>query len=479
MLTLGKTAAAGRVATLLGSWQRGKPTAPQTVLRRGLGFGVCAMVLMALAAQNRHPLGGVWQLAASGDAVFLGGLLGGWLGGWLCLLCAVAGCALFGELGWAAGGAIGLLTLAGIVLHPWLERLAPADLGLPALARLWLARLLAEVGAVLLLGMGAGARFMGGDALLLRVAYVPISMLVLGSLLLLLRRQARQPALASAAPLAALPKRQAPGQRRQGLLHDEPLRAILVGWIGAGEAPLRYQPKCRLRTGEIIGAQALLRATDGQGQSFAPSHVLALAARHRLLVEFEWCTVQTVVRAIDLGLRAGRPLPLAVNISAASLTAPDFGVRLLALLRETGTPCRMLAVEITEASAVPDTDAVSESLFALHAAGVRLSLDDFGTGYPALSMLARFPFNEVKIDYSMVAQLHQPRMQAAVSLAYESARRYNATLVAEGVETQQQVDALLALGITRGQGFFFAPAMPIDDLLASERLSHFDTLPET
>ncbi|MDB5851273.1 MAG: hypothetical protein JWP29_5025, partial [Rhodoferax sp.] len=189
---------------------------------------------------------------------------------------------------------------------------------------------------------------------------------------------------------------------------------------------------------------------------------------------FEWCTIETVVRAIDRGLRAGRPLPLAVNVSAASVTVPGFGLRLLALLRATGTPCRMLAVEITETSPVPDIETVSESLFALHAAGVRLSLDDFGTGYSALSMLAKFPFNEVKIDYSMVARLDQPRMQAAVSLAYESARRYSATLVAEGVETQVQVDTLLGLGITRGQGYFFARAMALDDLLASERLSQFD-----
>lgn len=259
---------------------------------------------------------------------------------------------------------------------------------------------------------------------------------------------------------------------------DEQLRVMLIGWISAASAPLQYQPKCRLRTGEIIGAEALLRAVDASGHDVPPAHVLELAARNHLLIELEWCTIETVVRAIDRGLRAGRPLPLAVNISAASVTVPGFGLRVLALLRETGTPCRMLAVEITETSPVPDLETVTESLLALHSAGVRLSLDDFGTGYSALSMLAKFPFNEVKIDYSMVARLDQPRMQAAVSLAYESAKRYSATLVAEGVETQWQVNTLLGLGITRGQGFFFSPAMALDDLLASERLSQFDQLPQ-
>ncbi|APW36758.1 hypothetical protein RD110_05760 [Rhodoferax koreense] len=255
---------------------------------------------------------------------------------------------------------------------------------------------------------------------------------------------------------------------------DEQLREMLIGWIGAGRAPLHFQPKCQLHTGEIIGAEALLRALDVRGGEVAPAHMLEVAARNHLLVEFEWCTIETVVQAIDRCLRAGRPTPLAVNVSAASIAVPGFGQRLLALLRERGTPCRMLAVEITENSPVPDIDTVADSLLALHAAGVRLSLDDFGTGYSALSMLARFPFNEVKIDHAMVARLEQPRMRAAVSLAYESARRYSATLVAEGVETRQQLDTLLELGVTRGQGYFFAPAMPIEDLLASERFMPFD-----
>jgi len=252
---------------------------------------------------------------------------------------------------------------------------------------------------------------------------------------------------------------------------DEELRLMLIDWISIGRAPLQYQPKCDLCSGDIIGAEALLRAKDRRGKPVSPPLVLEVARRNQLLIEFEWCTIETVVHDIGQGIRAGRPLSLAVNVSAASLTVPGFGERVVALLRATNTPSALLSVEITENSPVPDVDTVDESLQALSAAGVRLSLDDFGTGYSGLSMLARFPFNEVKIDHSMVTRLEQPRMRAAVSLAFESAQRYNATLVAEGVETRWQIEVLTALGISRGQGYFFARAMALDSLLSAGPLS--------
>lgn len=252
---------------------------------------------------------------------------------------------------------------------------------------------------------------------------------------------------------------------------DEELRQMLVGWISMGQAPLCYQPKCELGSGEIIGAEALLRARDARGHPLPPPLVLEVAVRNQLLIELEWCTIETVVRAIGEGMAAGRPLNLAVNVSAASLTVPGFGQRVIDLMRAAGVPCRLLSVEITENSPVPDIDTVGESLARLGEAGVQLSLDDFGTGYSALSMLAKFAFNEIKIDRSMVARLDQPRMRAAVSLAFESARRYSAALVAEGVETQQQIDTLMSLGISRGQGYFFAQAMPFAELVAVGSLS--------
>jgi EAL domain-containing protein (putative c-di-GMP-specific phosphodiesterase class I) len=195
-------------------------------------------------------------------------------------------------------------------------------------------------------------------------------------------------------------------------------------------------------------------------------HVVDIAARHHLLTEFEWCTLHAVVRDIARCAGHGMPLPLAVNISAASMGVPGFAQRVADLLRSLKAPGRLLAVEITETSPVPDIDTVRDNMQQLHAMGVRLSLDDFGTGYSALSLLAKFPFSEVKVDPSMVARLDQPRMQAAVSLAHESARRYNATLIAEGIETRSQCERLRELGLEYGQGYLFSRAVPIERMLA-------------
>lgn len=251
---------------------------------------------------------------------------------------------------------------------------------------------------------------------------------------------------------------------------DEQLRQLIRRWLDARQAPLHYQAKCELASGRVVGAEALLRGKAQDGRPIPPPQLLAAAARSELVAEFEWCTIETVVQAIVQTTQAGRPLPLAVNISAASLVLPGFGLRVVDLLHAHGVPGTLLFVEITEGSPVPEIKSVTDSLKVLADAGVRLSLDDFGTGHAALSMLGKFKFDEVKIDRSMVMQLGDPRMLSAVSLAYESAERYGASLIAEGVETQQQIDILLALGISRGQGFFFARAMELDAMLAS---THF------
>lgn len=114
---------------------------------------------------------------------------------------------------------------------------------------------------------------------------------------------------------------------------------------------------------------------------------------------------------------------------------------------------------------MPTTDSVQQNFDTLIAAGVRLALDDFGTGYAALTLLARFPFEEVKIDQWMTSRLDQARFRDAVVLAFESAERYGAKLVTEGIETEEQCRILMQMGIRFGQGYLYSPAVPLDRLL--------------
>ncbi|CDN91260.1 EAL domain-containing protein [Agrobacterium tumefaciens] len=245
---------------------------------------------------------------------------------------------------------------------------------------------------------------------------------------------------------------------------DEGVRQMLVSWIKSGEPPIYYQPKFEMHNRRMIGAEALLRAVDVRGQPLSPYYVLEIAERHRLLVEFEWSTIEAVVRDLADLHSLDPDFHLAVNISASSFASPRFADRVVALLDKMAVPAHRLSIEVTEMSRIPTTDIVQQNFDRLSAAGVRLSLDDFGTGYAALTLLARFPFEEVKIDHWMTSRLDQSRFREAIALAFESAERYGAKLVTEGIETEEQSRLLMQMGIRFGQGYLYSPAVPLERL---------------
>ncbi|ODU11635.1 MULTISPECIES: EAL domain-containing protein [Variovorax] len=250
---------------------------------------------------------------------------------------------------------------------------------------------------------------------------------------------------------------------------DADVHELMIGWIRTVNPPMSYQPKFDLETRQICGAEALLRANSAEGISLSPLYVLDVATRYQLLLKLEWCIVEMVIREIANCMASGFHMPLSVNISAASITVPGLGERILDRLSRYSVPFELLSIEITESGHVPDMDTVRENVHRLHSAGVGLSLDDFGAGYSTLTTLAKIPFNEVKIDYAMVSMIEQPRMNKAIGLALESATRYGATLVAEGVETEAQLAILIDMGIKFGQGFLLSKAVPMDDLIELAR----------
>lgn len=247
---------------------------------------------------------------------------------------------------------------------------------------------------------------------------------------------------------------------------DAAVMSQVLAWIDTGRPPMGYQPKCLLTTRQVKGAEALLRPLPIDGVPISPSHVLTVAARHHLLAALEWSTVQAVVHDAQRCWQETTGLSLSVNISGASLSTPGFASRVNTLLQEAQLPASCLTIELTESSPLPDVESVKNNLGTLHACGIALSLDDFGSGYSALTVLAHHPFAEVKIDQHMVALIDEPRMRSAIQIALNTARHYDARFVAEGVETESQRSALIGMGVETGQGYLFAPALPITDLLA-------------
>lgn len=252
---------------------------------------------------------------------------------------------------------------------------------------------------------------------------------------------------------------------------DAALLSRVMGWIDTHRPPMAYQPKCRLATLEVVGAEALLRPEPVAALHISPLQVLSVAARHNILAAFEWCTVQAVVHDAQRLWREAPGVSLSVNISSASLATPGFARRVQALLAQAHLPSQCLTMELTESSPLPNLESVNANLQGLLSSGIALSLDDFGSGYSGLTVLAQHPFAELKIDHHMVAMIEEPRMKSAIQIALDTARHYNAKFVAEGVETQAHREALLDMGVDTGQGYLFAAALPINDLLDFVRAS--------
>ena len=164
-----------------------------------------------------------------------------------------------------------------------------------------------------------------------------------------------------------------------------------------------------------------------------------------------------------LWARAGRPvLPISVNVAASSFMAEGLVEDLLALVARHGVAPAALTIEVTESMLMHDVDRAIARLVQLREQGFRLSLDDFGTGYSSLSYIKRFPLDELKIDRSFVIDVHLGGKDGAlVASIITLARMLDIQVVAEGVETQEQADALRLLGCHLHQGYLYARPVPV------------------
>ena len=253
----------------------------------------------------------------------------------------------------------------------------------------------------------------------------------------------------------------------QTIFEERQIRIRLEQWIAQGKAEVHFQPKVRLTNNACVGAESLLRmrSAKGRGQFINPHRVLSVAVKYHLLEELEWAVIRRVVACLGGMPQALQHLQVSINITPASLAKAKFGERFCALLECSGVGAHRVILEIIETSQLPDSDVVTNNIQVLHQHGVCLSLDDYGTGYASISLLSRYPFTELKIDYSMTSNMGDARVLSAIQLSAETARRYGAELVAEGIETENQKHALCDLGIGKGQGYLFAKAVPFADFV--------------
>ena len=235
------------------------------------------------------------------------------------------------------------------------------------------------------------------------------------------------------------------------------------------EMILLYQPQVSLATGEVIGAEALVRWQHRELGLISPVRFIPLAEETGLIVPLGEWVLQTACRQAAAWKREGISLRLSVNLSARQLGEKDLVERVRAVLEKTGLEPRLLDLELTESALVAQGEAAVARLAALRALGVRISIDDFGTGYSSLAYLRRFPLDTLKIDRSFVSDLsgmgrHARQDQAVVRAIISMAHALDLEVVAEGVETAAQRETLRRLGCDSMQGFLFSPPVTAERL---------------
>jgi diguanylate cyclase (GGDEF)-like protein/PAS domain S-box-containing protein len=231
------------------------------------------------------------------------------------------------------------------------------------------------------------------------------------------------------------------------------------------EFKLVYQPKVSLKTGEIVGAEALIRWHHPERGLVSPDVFIPIAEDTGLIrLIGKWVLEEACKqnkRWQDEGLAT---IPVAINVSPAELKRTNYLHQVSVALMQSGLDAQFLELEVTETVAIDSNEESIQDLFALREMGVKLSIDDFGTGYSSLSYLKRLPINNVKIDKSFVRDVKMDMNDAAIVTAIiKMSHSLNFNVIAEGVETIEQLDFLKECACDEIQGFYISRPLYPDD----------------
>ena len=252
------------------------------------------------------------------------------------------------------------------------------------------------------------------------------------------------------------------------VLHQE---RLLRDAIARNDFELHYQPQIRLADGTLQGLEALVRWRHPERGLVGPGEFITFSESRGLITPIGRWVMREACRQLKAWQDEGlAPVPVAVNLSALEFRQRDVAAEIAAVLLETGLAPQYLEIELTESVLIHQTGQVLDTLNAIKALGVGISIDDFGTGYSSLAYLKRYPIDKLKIDRSFVADTPENTDDVAIVTAIiQMGRSLQLQTVAEGVETQAQIDLLAGLGCDLIQGF--AVAMPMTGMATREWLA--------
>jgi len=234
--------------------------------------------------------------------------------------------------------------------------------------------------------------------------------------------------------------------------------------IKNNEFLLHYQPQVNHR-GELIGAEALIRWQHPEQGMVPPDQFIAVAEDTGLILDIgEWVLHEAARQVAEwhtTGVCSQDMLRLAINVSPRQFHQPDFVEQVLRIFKQAGVSTHCIELEVTESLLMNNIDEVVEKMDALRRHDIRISIDDFGTGYSCLSYLKQLPIDLLKIDQSFVRDITHDKDDAmVVETIIAMSRHLGLNVIAEGVETQEQLDSLIDKGCNTFQGYFFS--QPLD-----------------
>lgn len=240
--------------------------------------------------------------------------------------------------------------------------------------------------------------------------------------------------------------------------------------IEGDEFVLYYQPRIDLRSGRIVSAEALVRWEHPQQGLVPPDRFIPICEDTGMIERLGQRVLEMGCQQAMKWSREGVDIGVSINISPRQFQNNQLLKTLEKFAQIPGFPRQKVELEITENVLIGDRDRIADKLHTITKLGYRIAIDDFGTGYSNLSYISQFPLNCIKIDKSFISQL--PRSGPIIQLILTLAKQVNAIAVAEGVETQQEYDWLLAESCDQVQGYYLSKAVPVDALMATVEKRH-------
>lgn len=247
------------------------------------------------------------------------------------------------------------------------------------------------------------------------------------------------------------------------------LESQLRGALDRREYLLHYQPKVNLSTGEISGMEALIRWQPAGRSLVPPDQFIPILEDTGLIIQVGEWVLATVCAQIRTWQSEGiTARPVAVNLSARQFRQKNLAAELGSIIEASGVDPGLIELELTESSLMSDSEAAVQALMEIKTRGIRLSVDDFGTGYSSLAYLKRFPLDSLKIDRAFIRDVTTDVDDATIALTIINlARSLKLKVIAEGVETQEQLEFLRIHGCDEMQGYYFSRPLPVEQITAA------------